>query len=676
MPAHPTQSMAALRVVLFSGGRGSGVLSKQLGQDPRIRLTLAINGYDDGASTGEVRRFLGDSLGPSDFRKNASRLATELRTCDPALVEVVDSRLPEGVSRDEAMASLGRTASSVPAISNRLAAFLRELTLSGRPFDFADCCIGNLVFAGSYLQADRRFNLAVDDYCGLLGLPAGLIENVTDGRNAFLVALAADGSVLGSEGEIVDATRHNRIKDIYLIDGPLSGEDRHQLAAGDVDAAARFFASREAVLGLNPRLADRLREADVIIYAPGTQHSSLFPSYLTPGLSTAIARNLRAIKLLVTNIQADAEISGSSAVDIIDRALYYLQEKGAVPAPTPCLITHYVVNDPGQGEPSAPYVPLGQIDTLEDPRLVRIANYEDGVSGRHDAAKILGPFIQSFLERGRPQRAAVLLHDASSPNKVAQTLLEIVRGGIAEVPVALTVCYEGEPFDPSFVASLPVDVRPLEGGELSFRQAVHDGEFDYVILFESSGMYRGEDIAALASHLAPGRLDAVWGSRRLSVRDIEESMRLRYQKDPLAHAVSSFGSHLLSLACLVLYNRYVSDTLSAVRAIRADDALGIGVPLTHKRANQYLLARLLRRKAEIIEIPVQFVPISPERVKRTTVAEGLRSLGALVGGRFSAPRPPRAGIPRHAATGGQVPAGGSEGPGGSDRRANPAVTTR
>ena len=49
---------AALNVVLFSGGRGSGVLSRLLASNPSIRLTVAINGYDDGASTGEVRRFL------------------------------------------------------------------------------------------------------------------------------------------------------------------------------------------------------------------------------------------------------------------------------------------------------------------------------------------------------------------------------------------------------------------------------------------------------------------------------------------------------------------------------------------------------------------------------------------------------------------------------------------
>ena len=49
-------------------------------------------------------------------------------------------------------------------------------------------------------------------------------------------------------------------------------------------------------------------------------------------------------------------------------------------------------------------------------------------------------------------------------------------------------------------------------------------------------MYRGEDLVALASHLAVGRLDAVWGSRRLSVRDIQESYRLRYRKNVLLGA--------------------------------------------------------------------------------------------------------------------------------------------
>ena len=91
-----TERAHGLRVVLFSGGRGSGALTSALVATPGVNLTIAINGYDDGASTGEVRRFLGDALGPSDFRKNASRVAGELRTCPPALIAVLDRRLPDG----------------------------------------------------------------------------------------------------------------------------------------------------------------------------------------------------------------------------------------------------------------------------------------------------------------------------------------------------------------------------------------------------------------------------------------------------------------------------------------------------------------------------------------------------------------------------------------------------
>ena len=92
---------------------------------------------------------------------------------------------------------------------------------------------------------------------------------------------------------------------------------------------------------------------------------------------------------------------------------------------------------------------------------------------------------------------------------------------------------------------------------------------------------------------------------------------------------------MLSLACLLLYGRYISDTLvGGPRDSRRRRARASASPLTHKRANQHLLARLLRRKAEILEIPVQFFPISPERVKRTSVFDGLQALGALMAGRL------------------------------------------
>ena len=648
-----TREARQLRVVLFSGGRGSGVLTRQLVASPGISLTVAINGYDDGASTGEVRRFLRDSLGPSDFRKNASRLAAELRTSSPVLIDLLDWRFPAGASEADARAGFAAIAGDSTADArevrsladrvdssarSRIAVSLRTfsdvLAETGEPFTFSDCSLGNLVFAGLYLQSARAFNRAVDEYTSLLGLPIGLIENVTDGTNAWLVGVDDRGHLLATEEEIVSAARPHRVRDIFLIDRPLSDSERQQME-GKADTASRTLTARAVAPRLNPRLAEKLRAADLIIYAPGTQHSSLFPSYLTPGLSAVIAANLSAIKLLITNIQSDVEITGSNAVDIIDRAVFYLKEKGRAAFPTPCLITHYLLNDPGHEDVSAPYVPLGPLDSIEDPRLVRIANYEEGISGRHDATRVLGPFLDAIVSAERRKRLAVLLHDAGSTNKVVQTLLEMVRGGIERLPMEVTVFFSGvDALDATFTASLPFAVTRLTTGDKGFTPAARGAGFDYVALFESSGMYRGEDLVALASHLAMGRLDAVWGSRRLSVRDIQESYRLRYRKNVLLGAVSYVGSHALSLAYLCLYGRYISDTLSAVRAVRASDAFETGIALTDKQANHQLLSELLRRKAEILEIPVQFFPISPERVKRTSPVEGLQALATIVWRRF------------------------------------------
>ena len=636
--------------MLFSGGRGSGVLARQLVSSPAVSLTLAINGYDDGASTGEVRRFLGDSLGPSDFRKNASRLAAELNTASTALIDVLDHRLPVDVTAEDARtmlrdpalvgttlgATIGETASSAREIvCASLTRFAAEIDATGRPFDFTDCSLGNLVFAGIYLDAGRSFNLTVDRYAALLGLPEGLIENVTAGENAWLVGLDEDGRLLATEEAIVDQAKPNRIRDIFLIDRPLSAEE-----AVDATASGRLPAvlgAHAATVSLNPRLAAKVAAADLIVYAPGTQHSSLFPSYLTPGMNTVIAGNLAAIKLLITNIQSDAEIAGSSAVDLIERAAYYLKERGTLSTPTPCLITHYLVNDPGHAEPATPYVPLGPMDGMEDPRLVRIGNYEEGISGRHDAARVLAPFVDSILGRETTRKVAILLHDAGgSLNKITESLLEMVRGGIGRLPLDVTVFYSAaDALDSTFLASLPFQVEHLPGGDATFTAAADSRGFEYVVLFESSGMYRGEDIIALLTHLPAGRLDAVWGSRRLSVRDMEESYRLRYRRNGILGMVSFIGSYALSLAYLLFYGRYVADTLSAVRAVRASYVFGPVVDVSSANANHLMLTALLRNKGELLEIPVWFFPLSPERVKRTTPLDGLRALGSIIRGRLA-----------------------------------------
>jgi 2-phospho-L-lactate transferase/gluconeogenesis factor (CofD/UPF0052 family) len=626
---------ALRRVVLFSGGRGSEHFSKHLLGDPRVQLTLAINGYDDGRSTGEVRRFLGDSLGPSDFRKNAAWLATQLGSCDPFLTRTLEERLPGAMSADEAVATLRKRTAVVSDLREDVEAFLSEWSRKSTAFSFGDCSIGNIVFGGGYLQVGRHFNHAIDRYCDRLGLPAGMIDNVTDGDNAYLVGLAGDGTVVASEADLV-AGPPRPIREIFLIERPLGPADCERLRLMSVESRVEFLAERQVQPRVNPRVAARLAEASLIVYAPGTQHSSLYPSYLTAGLADAIAGNLTAIKLLVTNIQIDAEIAGASAVDLIHGALRYLEARAGRAIPTPCLITHYVVNEPERPHVAGAYVPPGQMDTLEDARLVRIGNFEAGVSGRHDAAKLLGPVVTSLFEAPTRPRVGVVLEHATSHNTLVQTLLEMVRAGVAGLPADVTVVYEGTSLDTTFVRSLPFRTQAFGTGE-ELAHGLTSLRPDYIVLFDSSGRYRGEDLVALASPLVHRRLEAVWGSRRLSRRDIDESIRWRYRSSPLVGAISRVGSEMLSMACLLRHGRYVSDTLSGLRAFRASEVSNLTVPLTHPQVNQHLLVSLLGRKAALLELPIAFLPLSPERARRTTVRDGLQALWTLLRGRTHSP---------------------------------------
>lgn len=64
--------MSPTRVVLFCGGRGSATIIRALLRQTDVELTLLVNAYDDGLSTGALRDFIPGMLGPSDFRKNLS----------------------------------------------------------------------------------------------------------------------------------------------------------------------------------------------------------------------------------------------------------------------------------------------------------------------------------------------------------------------------------------------------------------------------------------------------------------------------------------------------------------------------------------------------------------------------------------------------------------------------
>ncbi|MEV4109619.1 2-phospho-L-lactate transferase CofD family protein [Nonomuraea sp. NPDC049695] len=332
-----------MRVSMFSGGRGAAGIARALLRRPGLELSLLINGYDNGLSTGALRRYLPGMLGPSDFRKN---LLLHLDRGDPRR-ELLERRLAPGTTA----ADLERLIDGPLdyRITRELRVFAGRLRAEPDGLDLADCALGNLVFAGAYLRLGEDFNAAVRTCAQTFGSPARLL-NVTAGENAFLVALKEDGRLLADEADIVAPQDTAAITGLFLLREPLTAAARAELAGRPPERVRELLARRAARVTPGPEALAALRDADLVVYGPGTPHSSLLPSYLTPGVAEAIAESRAAARVFVVNIGGDHDIQGLTATDLVDRTLAYLGDPGNERR----TITHVLSHHGASGGPAVP----------------------------------------------------------------------------------------------------------------------------------------------------------------------------------------------------------------------------------------------------------------------------------------------------------------------------------
>jgi len=256
----------ATRIVLFCGGRGSATIIRALLRNSAVDLTLLVNAYDDGLSTGALRNFIPGMLGPSDFRKNLSYLLGNYSEAQYALKDLMEYRLPitTGAGDIEKLAGFARTGDPVllspptkdwfgqisPDKSVRVRAllgrFFDHAASVDTPFDYRDCSLGNLVFAGAYLMQNRDFNAAAADVGELVGSRARLL-NVGEKVNRHLVALKQDGSFLSSEAAIVGPQPPSPIARLYLLEQPLTAQESAALFSVDMAGKQAFLSERDRV---------------------------------------------------------------------------------------------------------------------------------------------------------------------------------------------------------------------------------------------------------------------------------------------------------------------------------------------------------------------------------------------------------------------------------------------
>jgi len=326
-----------LNVVVLNGGRGASTIIPSLLERQRLYVTSIVNAYDDGKSTGTIRRFFG-MLGPSDIRKVQALMLPKNDPDYENYVTLFQYRYPLDCNREDVLKQLKLflDSESIELIGIRLnnvrvrkklkfflAEFLKGLNTIEKArqeqFDFADCSIMNCLYAGAFLTSNRNIEQATKNIDQLFQLSGTVLPTSIEDKK--LVAQRENGEILYSEAEIVELRSNVRIKQIYLLDQIL---DKSTFATMDNNEQHSYLERHHCYVGVSPGVRLALQRAEIIIYAAGTQHSSLYPTYMSAGLAESISNNHSALKVFITNIGADYETPRYKASDYIFGAYRYL----------------------------------------------------------------------------------------------------------------------------------------------------------------------------------------------------------------------------------------------------------------------------------------------------------------------------------------------------------------
>ena len=647
------QTDTKLKVVVFSGGRGTATICAALLLHPQIELTVLLNAYDDGLSTGRVRALVPGLLGPSDIRKCCARLMPETDRSDRALRTLIEHRLPTPTTREDGLAYLdaivnaGRPdVASTPLMdelrvdqARRVATAIervkQHIETDGRDFDFGDCSIGNLILAGFYLASNGSFNDATSAFSTLVG-SRGRVLNVTGGENLVLVGTKTDGTYLADEAAIVSPQSVARLRDVYLLPAYLTAEERADLAHLSPDEVHDELRRREVFPSLNPECKTALATADIIVYGPGTQHSSLFPSYLTQGLGEVIAENAHAEKIFVANIRRDHEIQSETAESLVAKLRYYMTRKGKVQIEKKELVSSVFVQSQGTSD----HLPTDVRPDFGGANVVR-SDWETH-GGEHLGGRVAAEIVS--IAAYRIQRdiepfhymVSIVVPGLDEAKTVGKVLDQLALLDFAHFGLGKEIIYvDGGSTDGSLeIASRVRNVRieRSSGGRgNAMRKGIEAAQGNIIVFFPSDGEYDPNDTLRLVEPIVAGQSRAVFGIRPIArVGNYSDHMHAIYGSDRMGYLLGKYGGLTLSMLGLLLLNRYVSDYLSSVKAFDARLLRDLQMSATGVEFETELVAKLSRKNEMIIELPANFRARSRSEGKKTTMLDGLRAIATLI----------------------------------------------
>jgi len=186
----------------------------------------------------------------------------------------------------------------------------------------------------------------------------------------------------------------------------------------------------------------------------------------------------------------------------------------------------------------------------------------------------------------------------------------------------------------AFLPDVTVTRQDNQGKGAAVQRGLREATGDFVLVQDADLEYDPDDYVPMLAALGEAGATAVYGSRPLGV--IRERGWLH--PFPGKHPGQGIGpwamNVVLSVFCLLLYGRWITDLLTGYKIYPAGILKGFTVRTRGFETDHELTAKLVKSGIAIHEVPVGYTPRSKEEGKKIRARDGLIALWTLLRFRF------------------------------------------